>query len=55
MYNKLRKLNYKKKTQLHYAAKKNLREKFELLLSKGANINEEDKNYQYILLQFISL
>ena len=40
--NKLRKLNKKNKTPLHYAAEKNSKEIGEILISKGADINAKD-------------
>ena len=43
-----RRLNKKKKTPLHIAAEKNWKEIGELLISKGADINAKDINYQNI-------
>ena len=39
------KLNKKNKTPLHIAAKKNSKDLWEILISKGADINAEDINY----------
>jgi len=41
------------KTPLHYVAKHKLKELFELLISKGADINAEDIIYQFIKILFL--
>ena len=46
-------LNDKDKLPIHYAAKDNSKEIFELLLSKGANIHAKDIIYQIIKLLFL--
>ena len=50
---KWRKFNNKNKTPLHYAVQKNLKEISELLITKGADINAKDINYQNIILLFL--
>ena len=45
--------NQKNKTPLHYAAEKNSKEIGELLISKGANMNEKDINYLNIKILFL--
>ena len=37
---------------LHYAAEKNSKEMLEILISKGADINAKDINYQNIIIFF---
>ena len=45
-------LNKKNQTPLHYAAQNNSKEIGELLISKGADINAKDINYQNIRILF---
>ena len=40
------------KTPLHYAAENNSKEIGEVLISKGADINAKDINYQNIIILF---
>ena len=35
---------------MHYAAEKNSKEMLEILISKGADINSKDINYQNIII-----
>ena len=51
--NKLKKLNKKKKTPLHYAARNNSKEIGELLISKGAYINAKNIIYLNIIIVFL--
>ena len=53
MYNKLRKSNQKNETPLHYSIEKNSKEMFEILISKGANINAKDIIYLNIIILFV--
>ena len=39
-------MNKKNQTPLHYAAEKKSKEMFEILISKGADINAKDMNNQ---------
>ena len=48
--NKLERLKKMNKTLLHIAAKQNLREIGEILISKGVDINAKDINSSYIIL-----
>ena len=50
---KLRKSYKKNKTPLHYAAEKNTKNIFEILISKGADINAIDIIYLNILISFL--
>ena len=43
--NKLKKLNRKNLSLLHYAGKKNSKEIGEKLISLGKDVNDRDKNY----------
>ena len=43
----------KNKTPLHYAAKKNSKEIGEILISKGADVNAKDINYQNMIILFL--
>ena len=52
IYDKTRKLNQKNQTALHIAAKNNLREMGQLLISKGADINAKDIFYPNIVILF---
>ena len=45
-------INKKNETPLHIAARINSKEIGELLISKGADINANDINYQYIIILF---
>ena len=45
--------NKKNKTSLHYAAKKNLKEIGEILISKGADINAIDIIYLNMIILFL--
>ena len=49
---KSRKFKNKNLTPLHYAAKFNSKEVFELLISMGANINAKDDNFQILIIIF---
>ena len=46
-------MNKKNETPLHIAAENNSKEIGELLISKGADINAKDINYQTILILFL--
>ena len=46
-------MNKKNQTPLHYAARHNSKEIGELLISKGADINAKDINYQNIIILFL--
>jgi len=48
-------LNHKNMTPLHLAAFHNSKEIGELLISKGADININDINYQFIILYYHKL
>ena len=48
IYHTIWKQNMNKKTPLHVAVENNIKEAVDLLLSKGAKINEVDINYQKI-------
>ena len=50
---KLRKLNKKNKTPLHYAAENNSKEMIEVLISVGADITEKDIIYLNIGILFL--
>ena len=50
--NPLRKLSHKNQTPLHVAAKQNLRTIFDLLITRGADINEKDIIYQFLIVFF---
>ena len=43
-------LNKKNKTPLHYALENNSKKIAEILISKGADINAKDINYQNMIL-----
>ena len=51
--NKWRKYNNLNRTPLHYAIKNNSKEILEVLISKGADVNEKDIIYQIIMLLFL--
>ena len=48
-----RKWHKLKRTPLHYAAEKNLKELLEILIAKGADINAKDLNYYDIIILFL--
>ena len=47
-------LNKKGQTLLHYATKRNSKEMFEILISKGADINATAIKYQTIIIFFLT-
>ena len=52
--NELRILNKKNQTPLHIALENNSKEIGEILISKGADINAKDINYQNIIILFLN-
>ena len=50
---KERKLNIYKRSPLHYAAEKNLKEIGEILISKGAIFDAKDSSIQTVIIQLL--
>ena len=53
IYKKLRKWKKNDRTPLHFAAENNSKDLGEILISNGADINENDCNYSNIILFFL--